>query len=153
MFLVVNNQNLTELVEGLRKKFPKLEISEDLKVEIEAKNLFSFVKELKEDEEYGLNYLTNLTSADYEDRFEMVYNILSMEKGFDLMIKVKLDKNNPTISSLAPLWKGAIWQEREVYDLMGINFTGYDNHPTRILLLDTFVGHPLRKDFQYVGGR
>jgi len=69
------------------------------------------------------------------------------------MVKVKIeDKEEPAAPSLTPLWGGANWQEREVYDLFGITFTGHPNL-RRILLDDDFAGYPLRKDFEWEGGR
>ncbi len=143
-----------ELLQQLQDKFPGLEISEKQVITVPAENLLDFMREVKENPDYSLSYLTNLTAAHYDgERCEAIYNLYSLEKGFDLMVRVILDADKPEVASLAPLWKGAIWQERETYDLMGINYTGYPDHPTRILLLDTFEGHPLRKDFKYIGGR
>lgn len=151
---MANNQIPAELMQGLQEKFSQIEVLEDQTVIVPGEDLFSLLKELKENEEYALDYLTNVTAVDYEDRFEVVYHLLSITKDFDLTVKVKIaDKVHPEVPSLCALWKGAEWQEREVYDLMGINFTGYPDHPTRILLLDTFEGHPLRKDFQFASGR
>lgn len=151
---MANNQIPAELMQGLQEKFSQIEVLEDQTVIVPGEDLFSLLKALKENEEYALDYLTNVTAVDYEDRFEVVYHLLSITKDFDLTVKVKIaDKAHPEVPSLCALWKGAQWQEREVYDLMGINFTGYPDHPTRILLLDTFEGHPLRKDFQFASGR
>jgi len=142
----------TELLEQLKEKFPALEITGEQVIIAPAGDLFTLMQELKN--AYGFDFLTNVTAADYADRFEMVYNLISLTNGCLLMVKVPLpDKENPEVPSLCPLWAGAAWQEREVYDLLGINFTGYPGHPTRILLDDGFQGHPLRKDFQWEGGR
>lgn len=141
-----------ELLEQLKEKFPALEITGDQVMIAPAGDLFALMQELKNT--YGFDFLTNVTAADYADRFEVVYNLISLANGCLLMVKVPLpDKENPAVPSLCPLWAGAEWQEREVYDLLGINFTGYPGHPTRILLDDGFQGHPLRKDFQWEGGR
>lgn len=143
-----------ELLQQLKSKFPSLEVVEGQVIMIPAEDLFSFVKELKENPVYNFNYLTNVTAVDYTDRFEVIYNLVSVPDGLLLTVKVKLeDKENASVPSLCPLYAGANWQEREVYDLMGVNFTGYPGHPTRILLDDGFRGHPLRKDFQWEGGR
>ncbi|MFZ5596290.1 MAG: NADH-quinone oxidoreductase subunit C [Bacillota bacterium] len=143
-----------ELMEALKNKFPGMEVNEKGDVCIPAGDLIPFMTEVKESPDYAMEYLTNLTAADYEDRFEVVYNLVSLVHGYTLMVKVKIeDKEKPEVPSLCPLWGGANWQEREVYDLMGIVFTGYPGHPTRILLDDNFEGHPLRKDYQWEGGR
>jgi NADH-quinone oxidoreductase subunit C len=143
-----------QLLEALKEKFPAIEIAGEGELLVPAGDLIPVMTELKENPDYAFDFLTNLTAADYPDRFEVVYNLVSFKHNYTLMVKVKLeDKENPAAPSLCPLWGGARWQEREVYDLMGINFTGYPGHPTRILLDDSFKGHPLRKDFQWEGGR
>ncbi len=151
---MANYQLPAELMQALQEKFPNIEVLENQTVIVSADDLIPFMTEVKENPDYALDFLTNLTAAEYNDRFETEYNLISITNGFDLMVKVKLaNKDNPSVPSLCPLWGGANWQERETYDLMGINFTGYPDHPTRILLLDTFNGHPLRKDFKCEGGR
>jgi len=143
-----------ELLEVLKNKFPGMEVLESQDVTIPLADLIPFMTELKENPDFAMDYLTNLTAVDYQDRFEMVYNLVSMTHRYTLMVKVKNeDKENPEVPSLCPLWRGANWQEREIYDLMGIVFTGYPGHPTRILLDESFKGYPLRKDFQWEGGR
>lgn len=151
---MANNQLPEELVQALQEKFPGMEVLENQTVYVSGEDLIPFMTEVKENPDYALDFLTNLTGADYEDRYEAVYNIVSFTHGYTMMVKVKLtDKKNPSVPSLCPLWGGADWQEREIYDLMGIYFTGYPGHPTRIFLLENFKGHPLRKDFQWEGGR
>lgn len=95
-----------------------------------------------------LDYLANLTSVDYPDRFDVVYNLAStVLHGGTLTLKVQADKADPQVPSLCPVWEGANVQEREVWDLMGIRFTGHPNLK-RILLWEGFNGHPLRKDWR-----
>ncbi len=101
---------------------------------------------LKESKALDFNYLINLTAVDYLDRFEVVYHLYSITKGHALILKAEVDREEATLPSVTPVWRGADFQEREVYDLMGITFTGHPNLK-RILLYDEFVGHPLRKDF------
>lgn len=137
-------------ITALKNKFPGIEVDDKQDVIVPAADLVSFMTELQKHSDYSMDYLTNLTAVDYEDGFQLIYNLVSLTHGYTLMIKVKIsDRENPEIPSLSPHWGGAIWQEREVYDLMGINFTGYPDHPTRILLDDDFEGYPLRKDFQW----
>jgi NADH-quinone oxidoreductase subunit C len=97
----------------------------------------------------GMDYLSSLTAVDYPDRFEVVYHLYSVAQCQGLLtLKVRLtDKQNPEIASVTPVWPGASLQECEVFDLMGIRFTG---HPAlrRIMTWDGFPGHPLRKEFQ-----
>ena len=143
-----------ELMEDLKSKFPGIEVDEAQVVTVPSEDLIQFMTEIRDNPDYALDFLTNLTAADHQDRFEMVYNLVSLAHCRTLTVKAKIeDKDNPRIASLCPLWGGADWQEREVYDLLGIAFTGFPGHPTRIFLEDNFKGHPLRKDYQWQGGR
>lgn len=111
---------------------------------IDRTKLYSLCRILKE---AGFNYLANLTAVDYRDKFVVVYHIHSIPEDQKIMVKTELDADNPTVDSVVSIWKTADWQEREVYDLLGVNFT---NHPNliRILLPYDFTEHPLRKDFK-----
>jgi len=94
------------------------------------------------------DYLNNLTSVDYPDRFEVVYHLSNLERGgAPLTLKVNAPRDNPTVPSLLPLYHGAAFQEREVYDMMGIQFDGHPNL-RRILMWEGFEGYPLRKDYK-----
>jgi NADH-quinone oxidoreductase subunit C/D len=97
----------------------------------------------------GYDYLSMVTSVDWPDYFEVVYYLYGVSVPRDaLVLKVRLsDKTAPVVPSLTPIWPGADFQEREVYDLMGIRFTGHPNL-RRILLWEGFEGHPLRKDYR-----
>lgn len=100
-------------------------------------------------------YLSDVTSVDLyprEPRFEVVYHLLAFEPYQRLRLKVRLPGDNPRVESIVPVWPGANAFEREVFDLMGIQFEG---HPflRRILLPEDWEGHPLRKDFPTTGYR
>ncbi len=96
----------------------------------------------------GFDYLSNLTSVDYPDRFEVVYHLYSIEEGGPhIYMKVAADKDDPTVPSLMGIYRSADVQEREVYDMMGIRFAGHPNLK-RILLWEGFEGFPLRKDWK-----
>jgi NADH-quinone oxidoreductase subunit C len=101
-------------------------------------------------DEVGFDLLSDITAVDYwqkkEPRFEVVYQIVSRAKPSRLRVRVPVPEDDPTVDSLTPLWRGANFLEREVWDLYGIHFT---DHPDlrRILLYDEFQGHPLRKDY------
>lgn len=147
------DKDIAAVVEELKEKFPAIEVDDKLTVTVPAADLPALMRELKENPEYDFNFLTNLTAVDYPDNFTVVYNLVSFCHGYTLMVKVKTeDKEEPAVPSLTPLWGGANWQEREVYDLFGITFTGHPNLK-RILLDDSFAGYPLRKDFEWEGGR
>lgn len=96
----------------------------------------------------GFDLLANLTSVDYPDRFEVVYHIYNtVEESPHLYLKVHVDKEYPVVPSLMSVYRSADFQEREVYDMMGIRFAGHPNLK-RILLWEGFEGYPLRKDWK-----
>src|SRR6185436_19698843 len=97
--------------------------------------------------DHGLDYLANVSSADYADSYEVAYHFYNTRQpGPAVNVKVRADKANPDVPSVTSLWAGADFQEREVYDLMGVRFAGHPNLK-RILMWDGFAGHPLRKDY------
>lgn len=102
---------------------------------------------LKEEETLSFDYLRDLTGVDYEEHMEVVYHLYSFSHKHDLCVRVKTDRDQPSVPSTVPLWAAANWNEREVYDLFGIDFPG---HPDlrRIMMPDDWVGHPLRKDYE-----
>lgn len=104
--------------------------------------------------------LADLTALDYlnfpeqhrdgDERFGVVYSLLSLTHNHRLWLKVFVSDPNPTIPTVTGIWKGANWPEREVFDLFGIVFAG---HPDlrRIVCPDWFTVHPLRKDYPLTG--
>ncbi len=105
---------------------------------------------LKEDKQLEYDFLSDITAVDYwkekEPRFEVVYQLVSRSQHRRLRLRVPVPENDPAVESLTPLWRGANFLEREVWDLFGIRFI---DHPDlrRVLLYDEFQGHPLRKDY------
>jgi NADH-quinone oxidoreductase subunit C len=94
-----------------------------------------------------MDYLNNLTAVDRLDYFEVVYHLSSLTHNHSLVLKTKcFGRDNPSVPSVVGLWRGADFQEREVYDLMGIAFSGHPNLK-RILLWEGYPGHPLRRDY------
>ena len=95
--------------------------------------------------EFGL--LASITAIDYLDRIDIVYQVRSLSTRQDFVFRVEIDRDGETVPSVTPVWLAGNFQEREIYDLMGVAFT---NHPNlkRILLYDEFDGHPLRKDWR-----
>jgi NADH-quinone oxidoreductase subunit C len=95
----------------------------------------------------SFDYLRNLSGVDQETHLEVVYHLLSLQHRHEVCVKVKTNRDDASIPSVTPIWATANWNEREVYDLLGINFTG---HPDlrRIMMPDDWEGYPLRKDYQ-----
>jgi len=93
--------------------------------------------------------LTDLTAWDrypIEPRFEVVYHLLSLERRERLRVKTRVPGHEPVLPTAVPLFRGANWFERELWDLFGIRFEGHPDF-TRILMPDDWEGHPLRKDY------
>jgi len=141
-----------EILSKLRERFPDavIEVPEliDFTVAIKPEALADVARFLHD--ECGLDYLALLTAVDRPERFEVVYHLWSIKdqttEPFVLKVYIE-DKEDPTVPSVTPIWRGANYQEREAYDLMGIRFEGHPNLK-RILLWEGFPGHPLRKDFE-----
>jgi len=109
----------------------------------------------REDAELRFNLLTDATCVDrfpHEPRFELNYHLVSIPRRDKIRLKVRVSGADPVVDSLVPVWPGANWLEREIFDLFGIRFSG---HPDlrRILLPDDWEGHPLRKDYPVEGYR
>jgi NADH-quinone oxidoreductase subunit C len=104
----------------------------------------------KEDLKLKFDLLSDITAVDYwqkkESRFEVIYQLASLKGRRRLRVRVAVPENDAAVDSLTPLWRGANFLEREVWDLFGIRFIGHPNL-RRILLYDEFQGHPLRKDY------
>lgn len=117
---------------------------------VDSTNLVEVAEALRDD--YGYDYLSSATAVDYlgqGDFFEMVYHCYRTEGGPALTMKSRTARDVATIPSLVSVWRGADFQEREAYDLMGIHFPGHPNLK-RILMWEGYEGHPLRKDWQEV---
>jgi len=101
------------------------------------------------------SFLSDITTVDrypLEPRFEVNYQLLSMNRKERLRLRVKLSGKDPVISTVTPVWPTANWHERENFDLFGIRFEGHPNL-TRIVMPDEWEGHPLRKDYPTEGYR
>jgi NADH:ubiquinone oxidoreductase subunit C len=121
-------------------------------VVVDAPHLVAVATFLRDDPALDCCYPTAITAVDRLDHFELVYYLSSLQRNHMLILKTRaLDHEAPEAPSVVPVWNGAHPQEREIYDLMGIRFSG---HPflKRIFLWEGFAGHPLRKDFLTLPG-
>lgn len=119
----------------------------ELTLEIAPDKIVEVCRFLKQEERFVR--LSAVTAVDWypmEPRFEVVYQLHSLDRNERLRLKCKVGGERPEIDSVFSVWRGADWYEREVYDLFGIHFR---NHPglTRIMMPDNWEGYPLRKDF------
>jgi len=123
----------------------------DAWVRVRADRLVDVCRFLRDDRAVDARYLNSVTGIDKYDYFEVAYNLTSLSHNHTLTLKVRAGHEQPEVPSVVSVWYGAHLQEREIYDLLGIRFSG---HPalTRIFLWDGFPGHPLRKDFLTLPG-
>ena len=137
-----------EIAGQIEEKSPEsiIESSQDYLV-VKPDSLLAVATFLKDTPGLDFNYLNFVTAIDYYDHFEVVYQLTSLEHNHSLAVKTRCyDRENPVLPSVVSLWQGADFQEREIYDLMGIRFEGHPNMK-RIFLWEGFPGHPLRKDY------
>ena len=123
------------------------ETGEFLTTAIAAEELYPLINELRNNEGLSFDYLFCLTCIDWKDHLMMTYHLLSKTHRHALVVKAKIaDIINPQIETVSNIWKTAIFHEREVFDLFGVNFI---NHPDlrRIFLDEDWDGFPLRKNY------
>lgn len=104
-------------------------------------------------DELAFDLLLDISSVDHfenEPRYEIVYELYSLENHLSLRLKTIATEDDPTVRSVSDIWPAADWHEREIWDMMGIRFSG---HPDlrRILMWEGYPYHPLRKDFPLEG--
>ncbi len=102
---------------------------------------------LRFDDRLLMDHLELLGGVDYKDRIEVVYVLYSMPHHHRYILKVKLPRENPRVSTVESLWGVANWHEREAFDLVGVVFEGHSDL-RRILCPDDWEGHPLRSDYK-----
>jgi NADH-quinone oxidoreductase subunit C len=115
-------------------------------VVVKAELLPQVVQYLNTTPSLDFNFLNCITGVDYLDYIEVVYHLSSMTHNHSLVLKVRCDRENPEVPSLYSIFRGADYQEREIYDLLGVRFTGHPNLK-RLFMWESFEGHPLRRDY------
>jgi NADH-quinone oxidoreductase subunit C len=148
--------NSAELLSAVQVKFSDLQEipkaqgqarGEELYLAVPAASLPELCRFLRYDPPLSFDFLSFVTSIDWKTHYEVVYYLVSTLHKHKLVIKVKVeDRNNPEVPTISTIWPTADWQEREIFDLMGIRFQGHYNL-RRILLPDDWEGYPLRKDY------
>jgi NADH-quinone oxidoreductase subunit C/D len=153
------DEHMQSLTDTLLNTFPDAVLSVDLDtvrsevtVQVAAPKILQVARFLHDDPAACFDHITDICSADHpadQERFEVIYLLLSLPYGTRIRLKARVTEDNPTLDSVTGVWRGATFLEREVYDMMG--FTG---HPDlrRILLPEDYAeGYPLRKDFPTEG--
>ena len=103
---------------------------------------------LRDDPVLDFQFLNSITAVDFIEYFEVVYHLTSLRQQHTAVFKTRVyGRGTPSLPSVYQVWRGADFQEREIWDLMGVRFEGHPNMK-RIMLWEGFEGHPLRKDFR-----
>ena len=136
------------LAQRLRVAVPNSVIEwNDTAVWVEPSSLSSVARALHDDADTDFKYLNAVSAIDFVEHFELVYHLTSLAKRQTGVVRSRVyGREEPAAASVVGVWKGADFQEREIWDLMGVRFTGHPNMK-RIMLWEGFDGHPLRKDF------
>ena len=137
-----------ELAEALRGRFGERVVDADDGAAWVAPDAVAEVCAfLRTDPEHDYGLLSSLTAVDYVEHFDVVYRLTSVSRNASSVLKARLyGRESPSLPSVTGVWKGAELLEREVYDLMGVSFTGHPNLK-RLLTWEGFNGHPLRRDY------
>jgi NADH-quinone oxidoreductase subunit C len=145
----MNNITLEKLKERFVESILEVgEFKDELTIIVKKEDIVLVCQLLRDDPELFYNFLSDLCGVDYlerKPRFDVVYNLYSIEKNHRVRLKVQVDEGE-IVPSVTSVWSGANWFEREAFDMFGIKF---DGHPDlrRILMPEDWEGHPLRKDF------
>ena len=148
---------LDKVTNALQQRWPEIAVNtfrRETRVRVPKSCIYEALRFLAQ--ECGFEMLVDVTCVDYlhyrgaVDRFGLVYLLCNMEKNLRLTLRVMLNEPDLTVPSATPLWEGANWLEREVFDMFGIQFEG---HPDlrRILMPPEFTAYPLRKDYPLQG--
>jgi NADH-quinone oxidoreductase subunit C len=147
---------LQETIDKLTESFSDKVIdvyqsSGDTFVRVDPEAIVEISKFLKD--ECRFIYLSDVFGTDRytsEDRFEVIYNLLSLRDQVRLFVKVWLPEEDPLVDSVTEVWSCANWHEREVYDMFGIRFRNHPDH-RRIYMPEDYQYYPLRKEFPLLG--
>ena len=140
---------LTWVAEVLEEYGPKPGVLNDLpQVTVPAESIAAVCRRAKDDPELDFKMLLCMSCVDYQEYFQMVYFLHSLEREQTLVVKADVSYEEPSLPSLTSVWQAAEWYEREAHDLFGIAFEG---HPdlSPLLLYEGFEGYPGRKEFPF----
>jgi len=147
---------MLDFLQEIKVSYPDLQYGEISGIKsvnlAKSEEIIPFLAFLKNSTALRFTVLTDLFGADFPDqkkRFEIVYNLLSLEHNARIIVKFHLSENEE-LPSIAELFSAAVWYEREIFDMYGVVFSGSPDL-RRILTDYGFVGHPLRKDFPLTG--
>jgi len=138
----------SEVAKRIGEQLPRAVVGfDDSAILVKSESILEVCRFLNKTAGLDFDYLINLTGVDYLDYLEVVYHLASLKHNHMLILKTRCyDREQPTVPSVTTIWQGADFQEREIYDLLGVRFEGHPNMK-RIFLWEGFKGHPLRRDY------
>jgi NADH:ubiquinone oxidoreductase subunit C len=146
--MVVTALSGKELAEGLEQSLPNsVEQWDEVAVWVVPYRIDEIARFLHDDSSWDFQFLNSISAVDFIEFFEVVYHLTSLNRQHTAVVKAKVyGREAPSLPSVYQVWRGADFQEREIWDLMGVRF---EDHPNmkRIMLWEGFEGHPLRKDY------
>jgi NADH-quinone oxidoreductase subunit C len=142
-----------EICDRLRSRFPSfivetVEPNGDPYIVVDPAQLIDAARFLRDTAELDFDYLASVGGTDDLTNLWSVIHVYSIRRNHRFVMKVKLDRNDPRVATLCPVWATANWHEREAYDLYGIQYEGHPD-PRRILLPEDWPGYPMRKDYDF----
>lgn len=132
---------------GDRVKFVEESVKDPFAV-VDAAAIADICTFLRDTPELSFDVLTNQSGVDYRAQgwIEVVYHLYSYTYRHYVILKVRVPRDGATVPTVEGVWKAANWLEREIFDLLGVHFSGHSDL-RRLLMPEDWVGYPLRKDF------
>lgn len=143
----MSNEQLQNYLKELVPEVVFEENTQYLVAIVPTEKIYAITENLKNNASTAFDYMLSLTGVDYPDSYAVVYHLESTKHNHLIVLKAKMDKQNPKIDSVCKVWPAAELQEREVYDFFGVHF---NNHPDlrRLFMDEEWQGYPLRKDYK-----
>ena len=115
---------------------------------VEAPAIVEITGYCRDEADLRFDALSNQSGVDYKEGgyIEIVYHLYSYPHRHAVVLKVRTPRDEAEVPTVEPVWKAANWLEREIYDLLGVTFSGHSDL-RRLLMPEDWVGHQLRKDF------
>jgi NADH:ubiquinone oxidoreductase subunit C len=137
-----------DLAAALTAKLPEaVEGHDENAVWVRSSQIAAVATLMRDDPSLDFQFLNSISAVDFIEYFALVYHLTSLRQQHSAIIKARIyGREALTAPSVYQVWRGADFQEREIWDLMGLYFEGHPNMK-RIMLWEGFEGHPLRKDF------
>lgn len=137
-------------IDILKEKFDSVEciVQENSfdKIRVNSKDLINLLCFLQNNAEFDMTMLSTIIAIDLPENFELIYDLYSINSNKSIRVSLLLEKNSPTAQSVVDVFKSAYFDECEIFDLFGINFSNNEKLK-RLFMPKGWKGHPLRKDY------